>query len=131
MGSLYRISTGDIFYNGDLLGRGYSGAPGYVNDVTSVNLKNLGPIPPGDWVLDSVLQNDGHLGPFVIVLRPLETTQLFGRDGGSFRCHGAGPKDIGGAQESSEGCIVANPIIRHSWWHQAQSNSDYALSVQP
>jgi type VI secretion system (T6SS) effector TldE1-like protein len=109
----FQISTGTVSQIDDdgtlVLGEGYSGAPGYVNDPSAVSLQGEGPIPMGTYTIEQPI-NDATTGPFSLPLTPSPENEMFGRSG--FLIHGAdAAKDVNGAQLSSHGCIVcARPI---------------------
>jgi L,D-transpeptidase catalytic domain. len=94
-----------------LVGKGYSGAPGNVNDPTSQGKKNLGVIPQGTWEIGEVTWNkdDTHgKGENLIHLKPdtatAERVQAMGRDPNTFYIH-AGKKDPND-RSASQGCII-------------------------
>lgn len=107
------LSSFDADGNQSDIGPAYAGAPGYVNDPSATQLVRLGPLPVG-WYEIGFPVNDPVTGLFTLPLTPLvegntyglPATETFGR--GEFKIHGAdAKKDVNGAQESSEGCIVA------------------------
>ncbi len=87
---------------------GYSGGnegsdPGAVNNGAKQGIENVGPIPVGTYHMGGVTTQKG---PNTIPLTPLSGTNTFGRSGG-FLIHGPNAKkDVNGAQNSSQGCIV-------------------------
>ena len=103
---------------GDLVGTGYSGYPPHVNIAADEALEGLGPIPAGLWEMVSVIPEHPKLGPFVIVLRPDESTRVkveaMPRDADSFRLHGERVEPPAGF--ASEGCIVQNRTVRMLAW---------------
>lgn len=106
----FRISSGqlssfDATGTQSYLGAAYSGAPGFVNDISAVALVAQGPIPLGWW---SIGADNGAKGPLSLPLTPDPDTDTHGRS--AFYIHGdnaARPP-----QSSSEGCIVADHTIR-------------------
>jgi hypothetical protein len=106
---LYRISTGDLFLDGGLLGKGYSGHPPYVNDVSAQARKNEGPIPEGRWRIVGVPYDSERLGPFVLALEPAAGTETHGRS--QFRIHGDNGKGT-----ASHGCICISRACREMVW---------------
>lgn len=117
MPSTYIISTGDFYApDGSLLGVCYAGHPPHVNDISAVNVKNIGPLPPGSYRMGTAYNNI-HTGPLSIPLIPLaEQTHspeenpfawLHGRN--DFYIHGDSLNHPGYA---SDGCIVASHEIR-------------------
>lgn len=100
MGLLYRIGGGQFFLNGEPRWKGYSGYPPYVNDVSAVQKKGLGPIPPGQYSIGEPYQSP-NVGPFTMALEAMPGTETFGR--GDFRIHGDSSVHPGAA---SHGCII-------------------------
>lgn len=84
---------------GQLIGKGYSGAPEGKNDYNKQGIKNVGPIPIGLWTIDGYYDSQS-LGPDVIVLNPFRHDAC-GRTW--FRIHGDSKSSPGSA---SKGCIV-------------------------
>lgn len=116
----FEITTGQLRSKGLLIGTGYSGAPGFVNDPTTCDLKDKGPLPPGIYTMGALCQ-EPVLGPDCIPLTPDPTNEMFGR--GSFFIHGddaAKPP-----WSSSEGCIVMGREIRE----QLAQDVDHILRV--
>lgn len=103
----YVQATGHYYDpDGTLLGTGYSGAPGHVNDAASERLHDLGPCPRGEYTFGDAY-NDPRLGPAVMALTPVPPFDAYGRT--LLRIHG----DNGRADQSaSDGCLVAPPDIR-------------------
>lgn len=96
------------------VGPAYAGAPGFVNDPAATALVKLGPLPVG-WYGVGAAVDDPVTGVFTLPLSPLSAgnqyglpaTDTLGRS--EFKIHGPNAsKDAGGAQASSEGCIVAS-----------------------
>ena len=81
--------------------------PLLVNNPGACNETNLGPLPPGTWIMESIA-DDPKTGPETIVLVPdAGTTKLcqsLNRGPMSFRIHGDSLANPG---QGSEGCIVA------------------------
>lgn len=104
----YRISTGELANAaGEILGEGYSGAPGYVNDVSAVALADRGPIPPGNYLIGAVIAHDPKLGAYVMPLQPDPTNMMHNRS--DFYLHG---DNVAEDHSASEGCIVAPHDLR-------------------
>lgn len=89
-----------------ILGRGYSGAPGFVNDPDAQALKARGPIPRG---LYRVMAPFDHvrLGPVVFYLDPVHPDRMMGRSG--FFIHGDNKY---GNRTGSSGCIILPRKVR-------------------
>ena len=93
-----------------VVGQGYSGAPGHVNEPADERLKEQGVIPRGTWTVGPVMeksQDTGHKGENLIKLVPDQATaervRAMGRDPYSFYIHADSTKHPGTA---SEGCII-------------------------
>ncbi len=116
---VYSQSSGTLMDMEDrLVGKGYSGAPGHVNDPDSQGKKDLGVIPEGTWTIGPVIWNSqetGHKGENLIKLVPDQATadrvQAMGRDPYSFYIHaGKGPHD----RTASQGCIIMEKHERNA-----------------
>lgn len=103
----YNSSNGYWSWNGTLLGQGYSGHGDGVNNPALENIKNVGPIPRGRYLIEGWF-NHPELGPFVARLLPCDATNTFGRAG--FCVHG---DNFAGNHTASEGCIIMNRIVRN------------------
>jgi hypothetical protein len=108
---VYSQSSGELTDMEDrLLGKGYSGAPGYVNVPDSQGKKDLGVIPEGTWAIGSVVWDStetGHKGENLIHLVPdaatAERVRAMGRDPNTFYIHAG---KINGERTASQGCII-------------------------
>ena len=96
-----------------LVGKGYSGAPGHVNDPDSQGKKDLGVIPEGTWTIGEVTESSKDTrgkGENLIKLEPDEDTKArLGRmkpprDPDTFYIH-AGKHDPND-RTASQGCII-------------------------
>lgn len=96
----YKISTGEISQDGNVVARGYSGQPECKNDPSKCEIHNKGPIPPGRYAIGEPHDTKTH-GPFVLPLTPDEANEMYGRSG--FLIHGDSVVHPGTA---SEGCII-------------------------
>lgn len=101
---VYQQSTGNLYGpDGKLMCRGYSGYSQHKNKPESENLKGLGPIPRGMWVIGESYDS-GNIGPMSIRLTP------HGHDAHKrtyFRIHGDSK-----AGNASKGCIIAPRPVR-------------------
>lgn len=127
----YEISTGKMYDPQTIIaGSGYSGHPPHVNDVSAVGLKAIGPIPPGNWTLGSLIERDPNTGEYTIVLVPDAPTRAYilslGRDPDSFRCHGDFIGHVGQCL-ASDGCIVQILPVRMEMWESL----DHGLQTVP
>jgi hypothetical protein len=115
----YDQATGELFDSeGNLLGMGYSGRDPYKNDPSAEGLVDEGPIPRGFWKLASLELTTPLHGPYVIVLKPGQSTRtrivdVLKRDPDSFRIHGDSVAHLGSA---SSGCIVLGRSVREQIW---------------
>lgn len=103
-GLVYKQSTGEMFFDGKLVAKGYSGQPTAKNDGSKEKVKATGPIPVGRYTLGSPrtykamkdcvdLTPDGH--------------DAHGRT--EFMIHGDSKAKPGTA---SMGCIILDPAER-------------------
>ena len=96
----FKVTAGELWHDGKFISKGYSGAPGYVNDPSKEDLRNRGPLPRGGWRVGETVVVQ-RLGPVVLRLTPKPATKMFGRSG--FLIHADSIKRPGGA---SEGCLI-------------------------
>lgn len=97
----YTQATGELFDpDGALVGVGYSGAPGHVNDTAAEEIKGVGPCPRGLYTFSKSF-DDGHLGPIVMALSPVAPFDAFHRS--LLRIHG---DDAKLDRSASHGCII-------------------------
>ncbi|HTZ88648.1 MAG TPA: tlde1 domain-containing protein [Solirubrobacteraceae bacterium] len=122
----FAIGAGELRDDeGELIGSAYSGAPGHVNVAADCALPQLGPIPPGRYLLGEPY-DDPERGPFCIPLTPCTGTDTFRR--GGFLIHADNPRKP--PRSSSEGCIVPRDRpTRIAAWVAAQP--DRLLEVVP
>lgn len=100
----YEQATGYLLGDsGEQITRGYSGYMRGKNNPSMEAVHDVGPIPKGVWSIGPMLEDGGHMGPHVIPLHPVPSTDTFGRDG--FFIHGDSILNPGFA---SRGCIVLN-----------------------
>ena len=86
-----------------------------------IKSKGVGPLPPGLYDMTEFRATDGQCGPNVIVLAARAGTELYGRDGTSFRIHGR----LFRAVVDSDGCIICPPSERLALW----ASPDHLLNV--
>lgn len=104
---IYKQATGELFDpEGELVGVGYSGAPGHVNDTAAEEIPAVGPCPRGLYRFSRSFE-DGHLGKIVMALSPVAPFNAFHRF--LLRIHGDNAK---GNRSASEGCIVLGKALR-------------------
>lgn len=117
---IYEIITGNLYADGvDLVGKGYSGHPPYVNKPEAQALPDRGPIPEGLYSITPPHDSPEH-GPYVLGLA--EHHKNFGRDG--FLMHGDRVDAIG-QQLASKGCIIMSRDVREKVWN----SPDHILKV--
>jgi Protein of unknown function (DUF2778) len=118
---IYEITSGRLRdKNGLGVGFGYSGYGPDKNQVVDEDQKDLGPIPEGQYGINSPRDTDKH-GPYVMPLTPYATTDLKGRPGG-FLIHGDSVLHPGTA---SHGCIILARSVRQKIWE----SGDHDLTV--
>ncbi len=105
MGWMYSQTTGQIYHNGVVIGRGYSGKGAGKNNPHMQNVRSNGPIPRGVYRVGQAYHSIGK-GPITMKLIPIGHSAL-GRT--LFRIHGDNQKMNFTA---SEGCIILSRPIR-------------------
>lgn len=101
----YQQSTGELSWDGEFEGTGYSGAGIGRNNPAEQGTPDVGPIPQGQYRIGSAYDDIGKLGPCVMALDPSPGTNTFGRS--LFRIHGDNVN-----HDASHGCIILGPAIR-------------------
>ena len=118
----WKQALGLMMHDANIIGRGYSGAPGAVNNPAQEAKKDVGPIPRGAYIIGAPVDLDGgDHGPFVLPLTPCDHSKTFGR--GGFLIHGDSIRFPGSA---SHGCIILSRQVRV---YIAQSG-DHVLRVE-
>lgn len=107
----YAQKTGDLEQDGRHVATGYSGAGDGKNNPNMQQVRNVGPIPEGDWTITGPPVNTEDHGPYVLLLNPTAETETFGRSG--FLMHGDSKEHPGGA---SEGCVILPRAVREKVW---------------
>ncbi|MDQ7836613.1 MAG: DUF2778 domain-containing protein [Humidesulfovibrio sp.] len=108
---IYNQSDGRLMDMDDrLVGKGYSGAPGHVNNPDHQNEVGKGVIPEGTWTIGEVISDSKQSrgkGENLIKLEPdpatAERIRAMGRDPNTFYIHADNRKNN---QTASEGCII-------------------------
>jgi len=111
----YGQTSGNLWHNGVLLGRAYSGYMEHHNVHADQALHGLGPIPVGRYKIGEFFDDlepeppDGkqHKGPIVAHLYPCSDTVTFDRSG--FMLHGDNAEQN---FSGSDGCIAAAKNLR-------------------
>ena len=101
----YKQSTGELFREVKLVGKGYSGHGKGVNNPDFEDKRDVGPIPRGEWSIGDAFKHD-KLGPVAMRLTPVGH-KAHGRD--SFLIHGDNNK---GDRSASNGCIILSRDLR-------------------
>jgi hypothetical protein len=105
MAWIYYQSSGELWHNGKLVGKGYSGNLTNKNNPDRQHVKGMGPIPRGTWRISG---HSNSKGPMTIILNQT-SGESYGRS--LFRIHGEKrPPAVPGF--ASEGCIILGPNIR-------------------
>jgi hypothetical protein len=112
-------SSGELRYNGNLIGTGYSGKGVGKNNSTMQHIDFIGPIPTGEYTIGPAYASNTGLGPVVMNLDPINHNAL-GRT--LFRIHG--DNSTGSA---SEGCIIVSRAARE----KVAASQDRILEVTP
>ena len=116
----YKQSTGELTNAaGDVVAKGYSGAPAGKNNPAMQNVPDVGPIPEGQYTIGTPFNSPDH-GPFAMHLTPDPANEMFGRS--AFLMHGDSLEHPGCA---SEGCIIMPRPVREATWN----SGDLALLV--
>ena len=115
----YKVTAGEMSWNGTRIAVGYSGQPGAKNNPAREQERGVGPIPRGRWLIEGPPQDTASHGPFVLRLVP-NGVETFGRSG--FLIHGDSKSKPGTA---SRGCIILGRIAREGVWN----SGDRDLSV--
>ncbi len=108
----YSQSTGQMVYVENrtgvksVLARGYSGHGAGVNNPNMQQVRSVGPIPQGSYVI-GVARRSRNTGPITMNLDPTDGTNMFSRS--LFRIHGDNRR---GNRSASHGCIVLPPNAR-------------------
>ncbi len=100
----YDQSSGELSYNGVVIGNGYAGKGIGKNNPKTEHIPFVGPIPKGEYAIGPSYKSTTGLGPVVMNLDPVGHNAL-GRD--NFRIHG---DNITG--NASEGCIIMPRSVR-------------------
>lgn len=117
----YKQATGSLSHNGNYVATGYSGAGDGKNNPAMQDVRNVGPIPVGEYVIDDPCDTRTH-GPYVLGLTPAAGNNMCGRSG--FLIHGDSVVHPGTA---SQGCIIVPRLVREDIW----KSGDTALTVIP
>lgn len=101
MSHQYIIRTGEWLLNGHLFMNAYSGHWAGKNNPLMTNVKDVGPLPTGEYIIGDPYKHD-DLGPVCFNLEPGPLNQMFSRK--DFRLHA---DSIFHPGDASHGCIVS------------------------
>lgn len=129
----YQISTHVLSKDGIVLDdQCYSGAfPAGFNDPTKIGVLDIGPTPPGHYIITGPPFNDPKHGPYCLRLVPDTGTRAYilklGRDPDSFLLHGKPlpPRD---PRTGSQGCICSSPSQNRSYVYQSGDVDLYVIA---
>lgn len=116
----FNSANGNLSFNGELVGAGYSGVREGLNNPAMNNVPDVGPIPSGMWVIGEFFNDPGGKGPIVARLTPEPETVTHGRS--SFMIHGDNSE---ANHTASEGCI----ILQRPYREQIMNSGDSSLLV--
>ena len=105
----YIQSTGDLTFNRSRVATGYSGHTNGKNKPHMEHVRNVGPIPRGEYKIETP-RNSARTGSFVLPLTPVGHNALGRTD---FQIHGDSRSNLSFA---SNGCIILNRSIREKIW---------------
>lgn len=117
---VYHQKTGELELDGRFIARGYAGRDKGKNNPAMQNVKGTGPLPRGDYTIESP-RDSKVTGAYVLPLTPDLENEMFGR--ASFQCHGDSRQNPGTA---SHGCIIMPRPIRELIW----ASGDRRLRVE-
>lgn len=98
---------------------GYAGAGKGKNNPAMQHVRNIGPIPQGNYTVGTPY-NSKKTGPFSLPLKPAKSNNMFGRD--AFLMHGDNR-----TRTASEGCIIFPRDVREA----VDKSDDKCLEVTP
>ena len=107
----YKQSTGELFREEKSVGKGYSGHDNGLNNPDMENVREVGPIPRGEWSIGDEFKHE-KLGPVAMRLTPVGH-KAHGRD--SFVIHGDIDK---GDKSASNGCIVLSKGFARAYFQK-------------
>ena len=120
----YAQKTGELQQDGKQVANGYSGAGEGKNNPDMQSVRNVGPIPQGDWTITGPPANTPEHGPYVLRLTPKDQTETFGRSG--FLMHGDSKSAPGAA---SHGCIIMPRTVREQVWNSGDRDLQVVAEI--
>lgn len=116
---VYIQKTGELRYNVEKVGVGYSGHGPGKNNPSFEQTPNVGPLPQGVYKIGKAFKHPSK-GPIVMRLFPDHDNEMYDR--GGFLIHGDSIKEPGTA---SNGCIILSQNLRE----MINSSPDKQLQV--
>lgn len=120
----YAQKTGELRRDGKHIATGYSGAGAGKNNPAMEDVRNVGPIPHGDWTIVGPPVDTHDHGPCVLTLEPAANTQTFDRNG--FLMHGDSKEAPGCA---SHGCVIMPRTVREQVWTSGDSELEVVAEI--
>lgn len=121
----YAQKTGELQHDGKHVTTGYSGGGAGKNNPAMENVRNIGPIPHGDWAIVGPPINTANHGPYVLTLTPEAGTKTFDR--AEFRMHGDSKESPGCA---SHGCVIMPRPVREQVWKSGDRDLEVVAEIQ-
>lgn len=116
----YNIRSHTLKHDGTIVtADAYAGSPEAKNDPAKVSIRDQGPLPPGDYIIEAP-RHSHHTGPYTLNLEPTPGNIMYGRN--NFRIHGDSTRHPGAA---SNGCIIVGIQFRQLIWN----SGDHLLRV--
>jgi len=88
------------------------------------SVRNVGPIPQGDWTINGPPVNAAEHGLYVLRLGPKDGTETFGRTG--FLMHGDSKSAPGTA---SQGCVIMPRTVREQVWNSGDRDLQVVAEI--
>jgi hypothetical protein len=104
----FKITSGTLLdAEGNQAGLGYSGHGDGLNNPAMCNVKDVGPLPQGNYTIGQP-RDDNEVGKFAMPLTPSPTNTMFDRS--AFFIHGDNPAMN---HSASDGCIILGRPLRN------------------
>lgn len=100
-------ASGKFYRDGKYIGTGYAGRGEGLDNPNEDHIKDIGPIPAGEYTLGDFYDDPGGKGPVVCKLFPTSSTDTHGRAG--FMIHGDNKEHN---YTASHGCIILPRNVR-------------------
>jgi hypothetical protein len=121
----YAQKTGELTRDGQSVADGYSGCDNGKNNPDMQAIRDVGPIPQGEWTIEGPPSNSPEHGPYVLRLEPASGTDTFGR--GGFLMHGDSKEHPGCA---SKGCVIMPRLIREQVWNSGDTELEVVAEFE-